>query len=216
MFLNQGGRQFVLDQGNRLRLPIDTRSEAVALLDVDRDGDLDALVAMYSGQDLLFENDGTGHFSDVTATRMAPASLPSVALRAVDLDRDGWEDVVVAGGGYTNGPNAIYWNDAGVLRDAGLGVSPLPSSQIDVGDLDGDGNLDIVFGNEFARLEIHWGLGNRGFMEDTTMLPPAALDRWLTAARLVDFDHDGDLDLLQSWFRADCLLENLGLEQALS
>ncbi len=42
------------------------------------------------------------------------------------------------------------------------------------------------------------------------MFPPTALNVWMSAARLVDFDQDGDLDLLQSGFRAECLLENLG------
>lgn len=210
VFVQTGHRAFTMDHGSRMPLLAWRLTHAVALLDIDRDGDLDALLAVYSGQDLVLENDGAGFFSDSTATRITANQNRSWGFQVIDLDGDGWDDVVVATGGSVHAQNFIYWNDRGVLRDTSLQGPAFPTNQMDVGDLDGDGHLDLVFGNEWAPPEVYWGLGNRGFLEDVSMLPPSALSHALAGARLVDFDLDGDLDLLQSGSQADCLLENLG------
>jgi sugar lactone lactonase YvrE len=65
----------------------------VALGDLDRDGDLDAFVARYSSQDGVFENDGTGQFTD-TGLRLGTQQSFAVALG--DLDGDGDLDAFIA------------------------------------------------------------------------------------------------------------------------
>ena len=70
--------------------------QGVAVGDYDNDGFPDVLVTNY-GDNVLYHNDGKGHFSDVTAR--AGVALPRHALKAsaafLDYDNDGWLDLFV-------------------------------------------------------------------------------------------------------------------------
>ena len=88
------------------RLPPDTTlpgtsSTDVDLVDVDDDGDLDLFVA--EGTDSpaprpnrLLLNDGTGVFTDVSATHLPPAVANSTKADFGDVDGDGDLDAIVA------------------------------------------------------------------------------------------------------------------------
>ena len=87
------------------RLPPDTTepgtsSTDVDLVDVDADGDLDLFVA--EGTDSaavranrLLLNDGTGHFTDVSATHLPPGLANSTKADFGDVDGDGDLDAIV-------------------------------------------------------------------------------------------------------------------------
>ncbi len=70
--------------------------QGVAIGDYDNDGYEDVLVTNY-GDNVLYHNDGNGHFTDVTAK--AGVALPAHPLKAsaawVDYDNDGWLDLFV-------------------------------------------------------------------------------------------------------------------------
>ena len=64
----------------------------MALGDVDFDGDLDLVLgrADYTGQqNRLYLNDGSGTFTDATATHMPVDADATVAVACFDADRDG-------------------------------------------------------------------------------------------------------------------------------
>ena len=78
-------------------------SVAVALGDVDGDGDLDAFVANFNDQpNKVWENDGTGTFTD---SGQNLSSLGSIAVALGDVDGDGDLDAFVAN---LNQPNKVW------------------------------------------------------------------------------------------------------------
>ena len=70
--------------------------QGVAVGDYDNDGYPDVLVTNY-GDNVLYHNDGNGHFTDVTAR--AGVAMPAHPLKAsaafLDYDNDGWLDIFV-------------------------------------------------------------------------------------------------------------------------
>ena len=75
--------------------------------------------------DVLFHNDGTGHFTDVSekAGVSDPKGLFGLGIAWFDYDSDGWPDLYVAN---DSGPNFLYRNQAnGTFKDMAfpLGVA---------------------------------------------------------------------------------------------
>lgn len=134
-----------------------------ALFDMDADGDLDAYLVQsgslvdgaVDGSNRLFENDGRGRFTDVTATHGAGDPGYGMGVACADVDQDGDVDLFV-----TNvGPNALYRNDgtgrfedataSAGLADPGFGTSAA------FFDMEGDGDLDLYVCNYLV-----WKLSN--------------------------------------------------------
>ncbi|MFN7104873.1 MAG: FG-GAP-like repeat-containing protein, partial [Pseudorhizobium sp.] len=123
-----------------------------SFVDLDGDGDLDAVVGANDGRLSTFRNDG-GAF-----TRLAGAANPFNGVDLgyysspsfVDLDGDGDLDAVV---GNNDGVLAAFRNTGGSFTPLTGAANPFDG--IDVGliaaasfvDLDGDGDLDAVVGN---------------------------------------------------------------------
>ncbi len=173
---------------------------AVALGDVDGDGDLDALVGnggnFPASQDRLYLNNGAGVFSN--AASPLPAIVDeTLALALGDVDGDGDLDALFGNGGsYPGQQNRLYLNDgSGVFADA---TAQLPAVLDDtravaLGDVDGDGDLDVLVGN-FGQDRLHLNGGSGAFTDATAQLP-ASFDS-TQAVALGDVDGDGDLDAL--------------------
>src|SRR4030095_11115312 len=78
------------------RMPVGSyNTSSLALGDVDRDGDLDLVVGNAYQQSLLYLNNGTGTFTDATASRMPVGSYETRSLALGDVDGDGDLDLVV-------------------------------------------------------------------------------------------------------------------------
>jgi hypothetical protein len=103
-----------------------------------------------SPKSYLLENDGHGHFKDVTSV-LAP-TLPNAGMVTsaawVDYDHDGKLDLIVAGE-WT--PVRVLHQEGGRFvdrtREAGLGGSNGWWNDVAVADLNGDGRPDLVLGN---------------------------------------------------------------------
>jgi hypothetical protein len=78
-------------------------SISAAFADIDNDGDPDLFVTTVRGGNLLFENDGHGHFRDITRESGIEGSLHSSGAFFFDYDRDGLLDLFVCNiGKYTS------------------------------------------------------------------------------------------------------------------
>ena len=135
---------------------IETMGSGVCFLDYDGDGDPD-LYFVQSGPDpgtpgprpgnVLYRNDGKGHFTDVTASAHVGDTGYGMGCAAGDVDNDGDEDLFVA----NFGPDVLYRNNGdGTFTEVGqkAGVSnPLWSTSAAFADYDADGWLDLYVAN---------------------------------------------------------------------
>jgi hypothetical protein len=119
--------------------------------DFNNDGFPDLFVPQH-GTCKLFRNDGTGHFTDVTAQAGDLAKPVGMATCAAwgDVDNDGHLDLVV---GCLRGPNRYFRNRGdGTFEDAteaiGLNQRIFNTQAVCLVDLNRDGALDMVFNNE--------------------------------------------------------------------
>ena len=184
-------------------------SFSCALGDVDNDGDLDLAVAVgetYYHEDspapsVVYFNDGTGHFGE------APGWTSGVLGHAfdvgwADMDGNGWLDLLMAN--QVSG-HAIYLNSQGVLDEEPAWVaageaSDFEGNSLDVGDVNGDGNLDLVVtdNNQISGLgtvRIWCGPDFEACWE------PAETVDYASAVSLEDVDGDGRLDVaVGSWW----------------
>jgi hypothetical protein len=186
--------------GAEVRAP--AHAEAV---DIDRDGDLDLLVASLGvmfpsnariGSVVVLENDGRGRFTN----RVLASGIARVAdVRAGDFDGDGDLDLAVAGFGYDDGET--HWmENLGNWRFKSTRLLNLSGAiNVEIADLDRDGDLDItsLVSQEWEEVYTFVNDG-RGHFEPRLVWGSTNDDfgsSWLTAA---DLDKDGDIDFLYS------------------
>lgn len=163
----------------------------VVATDLDGDCDDDLIVATEGAAPALWRRDGVT-FTEVGALGAGPVA----AVTAGDVDRDGDLDVITGSGGtltlWRNDGGGTFTRDGAALAANGR-VSAV--SALALGDLDGDGNPELVVGQGGGPL-VAW-LGDPGgtgsFVPATAAVPPVPLD--VTRLTLVDADGDFDPDL---------------------
>jgi hypothetical protein len=135
----------------------------VTVADYNHDGRFDLFVTNFDDDyNTLYRNDGRGTFTDVShAARVAAVSLPYVGwgTKFSDYDNDGWVDLFVVNGHvYPQIPtyrqrNFVHRNNRdGTFTDTAAPLGPLASEPrvgrgAAFGDLDGDGDIDVVINN---------------------------------------------------------------------
>ena len=181
-------------------LPIDEVSNAIAFGDIDRDLDID-LVIGNNGQNVLLLNTGIGQFVEAAPTALPLVNDDTQDVEFGDIDGDGDLDLVVAN---EEDNRLLFNNGLGMFTEAPPGALPLVGPEetrdVDLADIDLDGDLDIFFGNVHLtrgapaqnRLLINDGTG--WFTDETVSRLPADIDNTMDGD-FVDIDGDGDLDL---------------------
>ena len=165
---------------------------ALAVGDVDGDGDLDVAVGNLSAQNTVYLNNGSGAFTD-GSNDFGPVDDETRSLAFGDVDGDGDLDVVVGNGGLGPDPdNLVYLNDgSGSFPSSGaIGLNDETYAVV-LGDVDGDGDLDLAVGNLNQQNVVQVNDGNGGFVSSNV---GPSNDATLALA-FGDVDGDGDLDL---------------------
>ncbi len=155
--------------------------------------------------DVLYRNRGDGTFEDVTE-RSGMTGHPGrgLGVACADFDDDGRIDIYVAN---DRDANRLWINKGdGTFEDratrAGVAVNvfgqPEASMGIAIGDVYGDLDLDIFVTHIYVESNTLYQNLGKGFYEDRTLQQGlAAPSREFTGfgTAMLDYDHDGDLDL---------------------
>jgi len=169
--------------------------------DVDLDGDLDVvIVANGSLEACVYLNPGQGQFVQPTPIPMAdPIYAPAFPrdIEVADVDNDGDLDLVSGYRSDFSDRHALT-----VRRNNGDGtfgpieeyLEPVYPADLVVRDMDGDGNLDIVYVNANGRFHLRKNDGAGNF---DTRLGRHAFSSHADNMQIdaIDVDHDGDLDV---------------------
>ena len=195
----QGNEKVVIHKNDNGELnthashPITTTGpvNAVALGDMDGDGDLDLAVGgALNGNSYtvrVFENND-GVFT-------APPWESSQKYNTLDLvwgdmNGDGWLDLVAGTGGFGNArPDIIFRNENGRLNPIAITITtPSNTSDIALGDMNNDGKIDIATDSGHILLNSSDGV--------TITMTPYYTPTNKGAVAWGDIDNDNDLDLV--------------------
>jgi hypothetical protein len=121
--------------------------------DIDNDGDFDILMMNHTGASQILENDGTGHFTDITGTTGFVWNNDGMESILEDFDNDGYVDILMAGGGggdsywmYRNNHDKTFTAVTGSFASTTNGMLSFAT-----GDLNHDGKVDVLssYGNVY-------------------------------------------------------------------
>ena len=168
--------------------------------DYDNDGDLDILMAgAHEGLQflaLILKNEGNNQFTDLEANL---PGVQSASIAWVDYNNDGQPDVMVNGDSGGGMITRLFKQENGTFTEVNIdGFTGLSYGDFQWGDLDNDGDMDLVAGGSDiyldGRILLYENEGNDQFTEHLTLnnnITSTSLD-------LGDFNNDGWLDIILS------------------
>lgn len=215
-FLTNAGGSFVDETGTRLPAGENAACFAHEFADLNADGHMDLLVLGRKDslgaalEPVIFFNNGGGHYGSASGRADLVTGLGATLDPAIgDVDGDGDLDLLFCDGAQHNpskGPHtlALLRNQGGAWTlDAGFQSASFnndlwTSSCIALGDVDNDGDLDLVVGRTSGiggddMLLINDGLGS--FSDESSTRLPFYVDK-TSDVKLADLNGDGWLDLL--------------------
>ena len=193
--LNRGDGTFTFDSGSTITVP---PVQKIVLGDVDGDGDLD-LLTLGSGVSVRLNN-GQGQFS---GTQEVETDEAPTDLVLGDVDNDGDLDLLVSRSTLSRNNVNEFLNDGkGVFERGNYIVAFSGTLKVTLGDVNNDGNLDLVllYYNGRVEVQLNDGQGFRTYLLSTSF--PLDKNQLATTVRsdifLRDMDGDGDLDIVAS------------------
>ena len=202
---NTGENEFYINEGNFKFRQVDQGlagpfgGQGVTDIDLDLDGDVDLLLAR---KDVLFENDGLGHF---TQKPLGHNHRAGAGWMAGDFDSDGdfdlacVEDLVFREkyeiSLFRRDQNGLYQLTQRLPADRGGAMGSF-------GDLDNDGDLDFYASGD-NKIYLNDGSGTFTAKENCGMDAHRDDPR---AVSMADIDNDGDLDIMIACKRSLCIM----------
>lgn len=234
IYRNDGeGNMTDMTANSNLNFGIPFTGRSTFVLDYDGDGRLDlfmeedwVLATLSGGNSRLMRNLGNFVFEDVTNQAGIPDGVYGLGGAVGDLNGDSWPDLYIAHIDrlYLNNKNGTFREKQNVFFDPQYS---LPAGQnlnwpcgADIGDLDNDGDLDLVIGEHFVsssdhRLRVFLNTGNNGngdpvFQEITDSAGIRNLGTKQPHVQIEDFNNDGLLDILTS-VQSALVYKNIGV-----
>ena len=217
LYINDTAGNFTLMAGTPFE---DSDSGDLAFGDVDNDGDQDVLITgltnvnSLTGHSTLYENDGTGVFSEVTGTPFVDLHLSSVEF--IDIENDNDIDVILAGFDDNDvASTTLYVND-GAGNYSLVPNTPFSNfgkGDITIADSDNDGDEDILISGTddteyIAKLYENDGAGSFSVVSGTPF-PGTANGE----TDFGDFDNDGDVDVLMTGVGNGGIISNIYINE---
>ncbi len=169
---------------------------AFTVNDFDNDGNQDVVASIGVGGDVIIAKGlGNGTFDPHSIIGPVPGRLSGFA--SADIDNDGNQDVVTA----TNDDGSDNINSVSIFLGNGNSTfQPVISidlldehpSAVAVGDLNNDGNQDVVTGNDFENLSVLLGNGDGTFLREQNF---ATADGGRKIVIIADLNGDGNQDV---------------------
>ena len=193
----------LLGNGDGTLTPTSPRDLAVGdaprralLADLNGDGDLDIVTDNYRAADIsVLLGNGDGSFVPMTPREFAVGSRP-LSLALGDMNGDGKVDAVTPND-VGNSVSIVLGTGGGgfvpaLPRDTFLGVGPF---SVAVGDVNGDGVLDVVSGNRSGSISVLLGNGD-GTVTAASPRETAVAGGTVFGVMLADLNADGRLDVI--------------------
>jgi hypothetical protein len=172
--------------------------------DYDRDGDLDVYISNYNGpyfgdpeiENFLFNNNGDGTFTDVTAFA-GVGNGPSYSFLNIWMyaNNDLWPDIFISNDRFES-ENALYINNGdGTFTDGSAAAQvnmAFLSMGVAVDDYDNDGDDDIYTADWANNILYN---NQNGVFQNVTNSTGTDIDRFTWGTIFGDIDNDGFKDL---------------------
>ena len=160
---------------------------SLRIADLDGDGKLDLLALIDPHPPTMlrqFLNSGNGTFE--VGVDQALSRRPQSIVFTDDIEGDGDPDLLLTTGGLVS----VMFNDGSGRFESGPVVESVDILAASGGDMDGDGDFDLVLGKPPGGATVH--LFSGGMFEPASELPASQGASALIAG---DFDSDGDVDV---------------------
>lgn len=162
------------------------------LADLDKDSDLDLILAG-SGTRNVFFNDG----GQITSANSITFPNGSSDIAIGDVDGDTENDLVVASDDYGDKPVNIHLNNGdGTFSDAVVITGLLDVGYLDLADIDGDSDLDLVAGVGDSGVVVY--TNDAGVFTNTGQTLGGSTDA--SEIVLEDMNGDGHVDIVAGFF----------------
>ena len=144
LFVNDGSNNYT-ERAADFGIDIGWQTWTASFGDIDNDGDLDLLLTNHDYNSQIFENNGSGYYTELTNTGINTTTITSIESVFEDFDNDGFIDILIAGSEwmyYRNNGNKTFTRITGLFANNGM-------LSFGIGDLNHDGFVDVFasYGN---------------------------------------------------------------------